>query len=150
MIYKIDGKDKEIIGILEKHGDYTTRQIARKTLIPPTTINNRIRKLKKEGIIKNFTVNLDYKKIDRGFLVYILVSADILTLKEKKKSQYDIAKQLMKFDFVEKADIVSGGTDIVAIVRVKDVDEFDNALLEHIQNIEGVRNTQSLIVIHQR
>ncbi|MFH1589446.1 MAG: Lrp/AsnC family transcriptional regulator [archaeon] len=150
MTYIIDDKDKKIIEILQEHGDFTTRQIAKKTLIPPTTINNRIRKMKKEGIIKNFTVNLDYKKINKGFLVYILVSADISTLKEKNKSQYDVVKELMKYDFIEKADIVSGGTDIVATVRVKDVDEFDKALLGKIQNTEGVGNTQSLIVIHQR
>lgn len=48
-----------------------------------------------------------------------------------------------------KTHIVSGGTDIVAIVRVKDVDEFDHALLGKIQSIEGIDKTQSLIVIHQ-
>jgi DNA-binding Lrp family transcriptional regulator len=50
---------------------------------------------------------------------------------------------------VERADIVSGGTDIVALVRVKDVKEFDHVLLEKIQMIEGIEKTQSLIVIHE-
>lgn len=148
MTHKLDEKDKRIIEILQKHGDYTTRQIAKKTLIPPTTINNRIRKLKKEGIIKNFTVNLDYSKVEKGFKVYILISADLVFLKEKGKSQYDLMKNFKKLDFIEQVDIVSGETDLVATVRVKDVEEFDKALLGEIQNIEGVKNTQSLIVIH--
>ena len=70
-------------------------------------------------------------------------------LKEKKKSQYDVAKELKHFSFVEKADIVSGGTDIVATVRVKDVAEFDQVLLTKLQRIEGIDKTQSLIVIHE-
>ena len=148
MPYEIDDKDQKILEILKEHGDYTTRQIAKKTLLPPTTIHNRIRKLKQEGIIKNFTVNIDHEKVDEGFVAYVLISANIHILKQKKRTQYDLAKELRKFDFIERADIVSGGTDIVAIIRVKDVREFDKALLGRIQLIEGVDKTQSLIVIH--
>jgi len=148
MTVVLDEKDKQILETLKEHSNYTTRQIAKKTLIPPTTINNRIRKLKREKVIKNFTVNIDHKKIEKGFLVYILIHADVTLLKEGKKTQYDLVKDLKRYSFIEKADIVSGGTDIVATVRVKDVEEFDHALLGVIQTTEGIKNTQSLIVIH--
>jgi Lrp/AsnC family transcriptional regulator for asnA, asnC and gidA len=144
----LDEKDLQIIEVLREHGEYTTRQIAKKTLIPPTTINNRIRKLKKDGVIKKFTVEIDDKKIGKGFKAYILISANLLILKEKKKTQYDLAKELAKLDFVEKVDIVSGGTDMVATVKVADVEEFDRALLGKIQKIEGIQHTQSLITLH--
>ena len=149
MAYELDEKDLKILDVLKDHGDYTTRQIAKKTLIPPTTINNRIRKLKKEKIIKKFTVELDQDRIGKGFLVYMLISADLSLLKAKKKTLYNLVKELLKFDFVEKADIVSGGADIVATVRTKGVKEFDKALLGKIQMVEGIDNTQSLVVIHQ-
>ncbi|MBN1544473.1 Lrp/AsnC family transcriptional regulator [Candidatus Woesearchaeota archaeon] len=148
MTYEMDDKDLKILDILKQHGDYTTRQVAKKTLLPPTTIHNRIRKLKDEGIIKNFTVNLDNKRVGRGFVAYVLISANLAVMKQKKRSQYDIVSELRKLDFIERADIVSGGTDLVAIVRVKDVEEFDKVLLNRIQMIEGVDKTQSLIVIH--
>src|SRR3989338_8058136 len=118
---KIDEKDRKIIEVLKEHADYATRQIAKKTGLPITTVHNRIQKLKKEKIIKRFTVDLDHAKVGHGFLVYVLVSVNLSLLKEKKKSQYDVAKELKHFNFVERADIVSGGTDIVATVRVKDV-----------------------------
>jgi len=149
MAYELDEKDKKILEVLKNNADYTTRQIAKKTLLPSTTIHNRIRKLKKEKVIKRFTVELDQKKIDRGFVAYILINANLELLKQKKKTQYDLAKELKKFDFVERVDITSGGTDLVAIVRVKDVEEFDKVLLGKIQLIEGIDNTQSLIVIHE-
>ncbi|MBT3297614.1 Lrp/AsnC family transcriptional regulator [archaeon] len=148
MSYKLDKKDKKILEILKDHANYSTRQIAKKTLFPITTIHNRIQKLKKEKIIKKFTVELDHPKVDKGLLVYILISASLPTLKQKKKSQYDLAKDLRKFEFVEKVDIVSGGTDLVATIRVKDVQEYDKVLLGKIQMIEGIDKTQSLIVIH--
>lgn len=148
MVYRTDEKDTKIICILKDHADYTTRQIAKKTLLPITTVHNRIRKMKEEGIIKKFTVALDNSRIGKGFVAYVLISANIHSLKQKGKTQYDIVKELKKFDFVERADIVSGGTDIIAIIRVKDVAEFDRVLLSNIQLIDGIEKTQSMIVIH--
>lgn len=145
----IDDKDLQILEVLKEHGDYATRQISKKTGLPITTVHNRIQKLKKEKAIKKFTVDLDYGKVGLGFRVYVLISVNLALLKQKKKSQYDVAKELRQFSFVEKADIVSGGTDIVATVRVKDVAEFDQVLLTKLQRIEGIEKTQSLIVIHE-
>ena len=87
MTSQIDDKDQKIIEILQEHGEYTTRKIAKKTLLPITTVHNRIKKLKKEGVIKKFTVELDYKKVDKSFVVYILISANLPYLKQKKKTQ---------------------------------------------------------------
>ena len=149
MEIKIDEKDRQILAVLQEHADYATRQIAKKTGLPITTVHNRIQKLKKEKIIKRFTVELDYHKLLDGFRAYVLVSVNLPLLKEKKKSQYDVSKELKQFSFVERADIVSGGTDIVATVRVKDVAAFDQVLLTKLQRIEGIEKTQSLIVIHE-
>lgn len=144
----IDEKDQKIIDILKDHAEYTTRQIAKRTLLPATTIHNRIKKLKSEGIIKKFTVKLDHEKLNQNFRAYVLISANLHILKERKRTQHDLAKDIRKFPFIERVDIVSGGTDLVAIVRVQDVKEFDQVLLGKLQLIEGIEKTQSLIVIH--
>ncbi len=148
MTTEMDNKDQKILEVLKEHGDYTVRQIAKKTLLPATTIHNRIRKLKKEGVITKFTVELDPAQTNRGFAAYILISANLQLLKEKKKTQYDLMKQIKMLPFVERVDIVTGGTDLVAFLRVKDVQEFDKVLLNKIQLIQGIDKTQSLIVIH--
>jgi Lrp/AsnC family leucine-responsive transcriptional regulator len=146
----IDDKDQKIIDVLKEHGDYTTRQIAKKTLLPATTIHHRIQKLRKEGIIRKFTIELDHSKLGRNFVVYVLVSANLQILKSKQKTQYDLAEELKRFYFTERVDIVSGGTDLVAVIRVRDVEEFDKVLLGKIQMLEGIEKTQSLIVIHRK
>ncbi len=146
---KLDDKDLKILEVLKEHADYATRQIAKKTGLPITTVHNRVSKLKKEKIIKRFTIEVDHHLLQEGFRAYVLVSVNLSLLKEKKKSQYDVAKEISQFHFVERADIVSGGTDIVAQVRVKDVAEFDQVLLTKMQRVEGIEKTQSLIVIHE-
>lgn len=144
----LDEKDQKIIEILQKHGEYTTRQIAKKTVLPITTVHNRIKKLRTEGYIKKYTVELDWSKLQRNFLAYVLISANLEILKQKKKTQYDLMNEIKKFYFIERVDVVTGGTDLVAIVRVKDVEEFDKCLLTKLQIIEGIERTQSMIVIH--
>jgi Lrp/AsnC family transcriptional regulator for asnA, asnC and gidA len=146
----IDEKDKKIIEVLKDHAEYTTRQIAKRTLLPITTIHNRIRKLRKDGIIKKYTIKLDTDLLGRNFVSYILISVNLPILKQKRKTQLDLANELKKFYYIERADIVTGGTDIVAIVRVKDVKEFDDCLLNKLQLIEGIDRTQTLIVIHSK
>ena len=149
MVHRVDDKDLRILEVLRDHGEYTTRQISRKTGLPATTIHNRIRQLKSEGIICRFTIDLNYQRINRSFVAYVLISANLQMLKQHNKTQHDLAREISKFNFVERADIVSGGTDLVALVRVKDVAEFDEVLLNKLQLIEGIEKTQSLIVLHE-
>ena len=146
----IDEKDKKILQLLQEHADYPTRKIAKKTLLPITTVHNRIQKLKKQKVIKKFTVEVAHDQLDEGLLVYILIHVSLPLLKQKKRSQYDVANDLKKFNFVKKVDIVSGGSDLVVTVRVKDVKEYDKILLQKIQLVEGIEKTQSLIAIHQQ
>lgn len=149
MTNKIDEKDQKILEILQEHADYTTRQIAKKTLLPITTVHHRIKKLKVSGVIRKYTVKLNWAALGRNFVAYVLISANLPLLKQKKKTQYDLAEEIRKFWFVERVDIVSGGMDLVAIVRVKDVDEFNTVLLGKLQLVEGIDKTQSMIVIHK-
>jgi DNA-binding Lrp family transcriptional regulator len=149
MDYKVDETDLNIINVLKENADYSVRRIAKKTLLPATTIHRRIQKLKEEGIIKKFTVDLDYKKLNKGLLVYVLISVDIPLLKQNKKNQRDLVKEIKKFDFVERADVVSGKEDIVIMVRAKDIAEFEKFLIENIQPILGVEKTDELIVFYE-
>ena len=149
MAHNIDDKDKKILEVLKEHSDYTTRQISKKILLPVTTIHHRIKKLKLEGVIRKFSVELDSRKMGKEFMAYVLISANLPLLKQKKKTQHDLIIEMKKMWFVERADIVSGGTDIVVIVRAKDVEEFNRVLLGKLQLLEGIEKTQSLIVIEE-
>ncbi len=145
---KIDGKDLAILDVLEKRSDYTVRQIAKKTGLAPTTVHARIKRLRKTKVIKSFTVDIDKKKLGLKIGAYILISADLKLLKEKHRTQYSLCDQIRKVPGVEKVDVVTGGTDLIALVRVKDMEELDRVLLGRIQMLDGVSNTRTMIIIH--
>ena len=76
----IDEKDLKIISLLKENAKLSMQQIAKKTLIPITTVHNRIKKLEKSGIIKGYTINLDDKKL-QSISAFILVTVDYKFLK---------------------------------------------------------------------
>ena len=146
---KIDDKDVKILEILKQDSSLTTRQIAKKTLLPITTIHNRIKKLRKNDIIKGYSINIDYKKLGKGLTVYIIVSVNLESLQELKISQHDIVNKIIKLDQVEEAAVVIGAGDILVKVRVKDQQAYDDFLLNKIQKIRGIKETKSLSVIYE-
>ena len=149
IFHMLDYKDKKILNILKENSKLSTQQISKKTFIPITTVHHRIKKLEKEGVIKGYTVLLDDKKLSKNLSAYIMISADLKLLKEKNKTQYDLVKELKKLPCTEKVDIIVGGIDLINQIKVKNVEELNNILLNKIQKIEGISDTQTLVVIHE-
>jgi Lrp/AsnC family leucine-responsive transcriptional regulator len=145
----IDEKNSAILDVLEQHAEYTTRQISKDTGFPATTIHNRIQKMRKSGLIQKYTIIPDYPRTDQGLLAYVLINVNLRELKAKKISQDSVVKGLLKLEWVKRADIASGGTDIIATVRCATITEYNNVLLKKIQRIDGIDNTQSLIIIKE-
>ncbi|MBW3023085.1 Lrp/AsnC family transcriptional regulator, partial [Candidatus Woesearchaeota archaeon] len=110
---KIDKKDLEILEVLKENSRLSTQEISKKTSIPITTVHNRLKHLKKEGVIKKFTVELDYKKVGKPISAFILVGVDYKLLKEIKMSQYQLAKKIKQNEAVEIASMVTGTSDII-------------------------------------
>ncbi|MBW2981764.1 Lrp/AsnC family transcriptional regulator, partial [Candidatus Woesearchaeota archaeon] len=145
---KLDEKDLRILNILKKNAELNTSQISKKTGIPITTIHNRIKKLKQEGIIKNYTINIDHEKIGKPLASYILITINQSIL-GKKISQHEIGRRLKAFDEVESADIVTGATDIIIKVRAESMKGLNEFITEKLRNIEGIDKTQTLMVLEE-
>jgi len=149
MEFKLDNKDLKILEILREDGSLSTRQIASRSLLPITTVHNRIKHMKEAGVIKKFTIELDYKKLGKGLAAYVLVKVDSKYLKGFRKTQHDLIKELRRFDFIEKADIVTGTIDIVLLIRVKDVEELDKVIVENLRDVQGIESTETLVILKE-
>ena len=146
---KLDKKDLRILEILKERGDLTVRQVASRTLLPITTVHNRIKRMKSLGVIKRFTIEVDHKKIGKPLAAHVLVKVDSKYLKGFRRSQHDLVKDLKNLEFVEKADIVTGTIDIVLLIRVKDVEELDKVIIDKLRDIQGIESTQTLVILRE-
>ncbi|MBN1175708.1 Lrp/AsnC family transcriptional regulator [Candidatus Woesearchaeota archaeon] len=142
----MDDKDWKILEMLENNAKLSNSQIAKKTTIPITTVHNRIKRMESEGIIKQYTIKLDYEKINKPILAIILIEVNYNTTSKNKISQSEVAKSIKKIG-AQSVDIVTGGTDIVIKVRTKSVQELNEFIINKLRNIEGVDKTQTLVVL---
>lgn len=142
-----DQKDLHILDILKQNARFTTKQIAKKLNIPITTVHNRIKKLEKLEIIKNYTVNLDYKKLGKPIVSYILMTVMYILPNGTKIKQDEVAKRIRSLENVEEVNILTGGFDIMIKVRSKDIDELNDFVIKKLRAIEGVDKTQTMIVL---
>lgn len=146
---KIDEKDRAVIKELIKNSRQTTAKISKLTGLPMTTVHNRVKKLRKMGVIINYTVNLNYKKLGRPILAYILISVEYKSSSGKKIRQTEIADKIKKVDGIQDVSILAGGADIIAKVLATDIDDLNRVVTEKLRNIEGVDKTQTMIVLSE-
>jgi len=78
---EIDSLDKKILDLLAPNSRITTIEIAQKLKSTVNTINSRIKKLVKTGVIQRYTINIDWPKIG-----YQWFKADII-LRDPEKIQ---------------------------------------------------------------
>ena len=145
----MDDKDKKILDVPKDNSKLSTQQISKKISIPITTVHHRMKKLEEEGIIKKYTVVLDYKKIGKQISAFVLINVDYKLLKQIKRTQHELTKKLKLHHAVEEASRITGGTDLIIKIRVKDVDELDDFVTTYLRNIDGIDKTQTMVILNE-
>ena len=108
----IDELDKQILSILSKDSTMGYTKIAEELKRSHTTIKKRIDRLETQGIIMNYTVEIDYEKL--GYDIIAVIEASI---SQGKLIEFDeiIAKHPNVFGVFD----VTGDYDSLILVRFK-------------------------------
>lgn len=69
----MDELDVKILSELSKQGDITATSLSKKLHFSIPAINKRITSMKKSGVIKNFTIITDNKKVGKTIIAFILI-----------------------------------------------------------------------------
>ncbi len=140
----LDKKDMEILDVVKNHAKWTTHHISKKTLIPVTTVHNRIKKLERMGIIKGYTAILDHKKL--GNAISSFISLDVTANNQAKRCE-QILKELERYSEVHEAYAVTGNHDIIMRVSVEDTDKLNDFLVK-LDDIDGVEKAHTFLILH--
>lgn len=136
----IDKKDKKILVELLRNGRESFADLARSCKMTRQSVFSRMKALKRKGIIKNFTVELDQQKLGLEIRAYILISADPLGKFREKAT-----KALMDIPQISQIHILFGRFDFLVEVMVKDMNELSQ-LLSKIHELEMINKTETMIV----
>jgi len=69
----------------------------------------------------------------------------IVLLNTERDAVNDVAEALAALDGVSEVHSVAGRVDLVAILRVKENDELAALVTEHIRQIDGITDSETLI-----
>ncbi len=141
----MDQKDMEILGELITDGKAKIKKIAKKLGLPMSTVHHRILRMEKEGLIKKYTAIPNYKKIGLPILAYVFANVDY----SKATSQEEVACEIKKLPNIMEVNIVAGEIDIVAKIRVKDIDELSDVVIKKMRNIKGMAKTVTAVVMKE-
>ena len=144
---KIDKKDMKVLEALTEDSSLSTHKISKKTLIPVTTVNNRIKKLKKLGIIKKYTIEIDKSKLGFNLSAYIFINLSLAEMKEAELKPEDLIKIIKKNPLIESVESVTGEVDIILKINTQSVQELNDYVVNTLSTYKGVGKTNTLFVL---
>ncbi|MCQ5337107.1 MAG: HTH-type transcriptional regulator LysM [Candidatus Methanomethylicia archaeon] len=133
----IDDIDLKILSILKNDSRTPYTKIAEELNISEAAVRKRIEKLRNEGVIKKFTIEVDLgERVQALILISVLPSYPNPT----------IAQAIKKINGIEQVYEVAGEVDIIAIASGRNIQEI-NRYIDDIRKIEGIAKTSSMIVL---
>lgn len=121
---KLDKKDSKILQELERNGRALIKTISNKTGIPRDSVNYRIKKMLKEGVIKGFVPVCDTTQMD--YPVYTWLNLQLQHFDEKKEKQF-VAFLKSTFNVVYIAK-VTGKYHYMITIAAKTIQDLDQVL----------------------
>lgn len=136
---KLTATDEQLLSLLRENARASTAQIARRLDLSRTTVQSRIERLEREGVISGYTVRID-EEYERGHIrAHIMISVH-------PKQTVSVTNALRAMPELRALHSVSGVYDLIAISVVPSVSAMD-VLTDRIGGIEGVERTATSIIL---
>ncbi|RLG73128.1 MAG: AsnC family transcriptional regulator [Thermoprotei archaeon] len=136
----MDDIDREIIEILKRNARTPYTTIAKKLGLSEAAIRKRINKLLRQGVIKRFTIEYSLQNE---------IKAVVLVKTSPQVPVFKISKEIANLQGVDHVYEITGGYDVLAIIRASNVLALDS-IINSIRNIDGVSGTNTMIILNVR
>ncbi|MGB9733913.1 MAG: Lrp/AsnC family transcriptional regulator [Conexivisphaera sp.] len=136
----LDEIDLKILSELSENSRRSSREISRRLGLSVGTVASRIERMKEMGIIKRFTVDLDYEKL--GYDITVVVDVYI-----SKGNVVDVEREIASIPGVMAVYDVTGDFDAVVLARFRnraDLSTFTKRLMA----MEHVERTNTHVVLN--
>lgn len=137
---KIKPADTQIVRMLLQDSQMSLDVISKKLGMHPSTVAYRIKKLKAMGVIRKFTISIDWRKLEKNVEVAVLINCP-------PKSISRIANILRNFDEVIEVHSLTGFYDILAMVTLRDMQEYKEFIEKKLGGIPEIENLRAGIVL---
>ena len=134
--------DNALIAILRENARAPTAEIARRLGVSRTTVQSRLERLERRGVITGYTLRLSEEQTRSLLRAHILLTIVPKLIRE-------VEAGLKEIPAVRTLHSVSGNFDMIAIIEAKSVGELDE-LADRIGALEGVERTSTSLILSTR
>jgi DNA-binding Lrp family transcriptional regulator len=131
----MDDVDRQLIALLRDNARLSVVALAQKLRLARATVQNRIARLEKAGVIVGYTLRL--KPVTEAHRIRAIMGIEI---------DGHHGDEVRGNPAVEALHSTNGRWDLMAELRADSLDAFDK-VLNTIRSIKGIRNTETSILL---
>lgn len=143
---KLDQTDIKLLDLLKKDSKTTIKKLAAELNLSTTPIFERIKKLEKQGVIENYTVNINEKLLGKKFVAFAHISLQNHTKKHFEQMEND----LLSISEIVEVHAVSGNTDFIVKIHVSDIEGYKSFIMEELFGVPNIGNVESFISLDMK
>jgi Lrp/AsnC family leucine-responsive transcriptional regulator len=145
-IHGLDRYDRAILRILQEDGRLSNQELAERIGLSPSPCLRRVRALEESGLIVGYRALLDAKALGLSLMALVHIAMDRHT--PERFSNFET--RVGEIPEVLECLLITGqSADYQLKVAVKDMDAYQELLLNRITRIEGVTGVHSSFVLRR-
>ena len=142
----LDRYDRQILEILQLDGRVNNQDLAERIGLSPSPCLRRVRALEESGLILGYRALLDAKKLGLSLMALVHISMDRHTPERFANFEASVA---VLSEVLECLLITGQDADYQIKVVVRDMDHYQDLLLNKLTRIEGVTGVHSSFVLRR-
>jgi DNA-binding Lrp family transcriptional regulator len=140
----MDEKDRILLQVLEENARIPLNEVAAMTRLSESEVEERMRDLEKNKIIRKYTTVIDWERAGDGEVSAII---DLKVNPERDYGYDRIAERIARFRQVKSLRLMSGVYDLQLHVSAKNMHEVARFVSEQIAPIDHIRETATHIIM---
>ena len=143
---ELDRFDRQILQVLQQDGRISNQDLADRIGLSPSPCLRRVRALEEAGIVAGYRALLNAKALGYTLMALIYISMDMHTPERFENFE----KEINQIGEILECLLITGqDADYQIKVVVKDMDAFQELLLNRITRIQGVTGVHSSFVLRR-
>ena len=138
---KLDEIDRKLLALLQDNDRLGLAELGKSVGSAPSTVNDRIRRLVRNGVITGFHARLAAEVVGLELLAFILVAWS------DPKVEPKFLDKIQKTPNVLECHHVTGAWNYLIKVRVKNTRELETLLAGTVKAVAGVQRTDTMIAL---
>lgn len=137
----LDENDLKVLRVYQRDASLSFKELGEVTHLPASTVFDRVKRLRKMGVIRNIVPLLDAPKLGLNTVAFIQIKAAM-----KEGDCCSLSEELAKLPEVLEVHEIAGTYDILAKVKVRDNIDLHN-VAQRIMKLSGASEAHSTVVM---